>query len=274
MQTPLTIDVWADTLTMYSVKLAREVKLTVYLPAAPDKTVNPDLLLVNDGQDLEAMGFDKMIGYLLHEAIIHPLMCVGIHCGEERLNEYGVSLAPDFKGRGAKAGLYREFIAEELLPFIRTHYDQYTFRETAIAGFSLGGLSALDIAWGLPGVFSKVGVFSGSFWWRSVDRTDKAFNENKHRLMHRSIREGKYQPGLKFFFECGEQDEKEDRNNNGVIDSIDDTLDVMRELAAKGYKEGKNRDMYYLQLKDGKHDVTIWAKALPVFLKWGWKKKI
>jgi enterochelin esterase-like enzyme len=64
-------------------------------------------------------------------------------------------------------------------------------------------------------------------------------------------------------------DELEDRNNNGVIDSIDDTIDLLRELQAKGYREGT--DFRYLQLKDGKHDVPTWAKALPEFLKWGWK---
>ena len=28
---------------------------------------------------------------------------------------------------------------------------------------------------------------------------------------------------MKFFFECGTEDETEDRNGNGIIDSIDDT---------------------------------------------------
>jgi hypothetical protein len=73
---------------------------------------------------------------------------------------------------------------------------------------------------------------------------------------------------MKFFFECGEHDEEEDRNKNGVIDSIDDTLDLMRLLVKKGYREG--RDIYYLQLPDGRHDVPSWAKALPTFLNWGW----
>ena len=66
--------------------------------------------------------------------------------------------------------------------------------------------------------------------------------------MHARIRKGKYYPWLKFFFECGELDETDDRNNNGVIDTIDDTIDLMRELLAKGYLEGK--DMYYLQLQE------------------------
>lgn len=88
--------------------------------------------------------------------------------------------------------------------------------------------------------------------------------------MHRQVREGAYHAGMKFFFQCGELDEAEDRNKNGVIDSIDDTIDLMRELQAKGYLEGK--DMFYLQLPDGKHEVASWAKAFPVFLKWAYGK--
>jgi enterochelin esterase-like enzyme len=89
--------------------------------------------------------------------------------------------------------------------------------------------------------------------------------------MHRLIRNGRYYPGLKFFFECGAADEGEDRNNNGVIDSIDDTLDLIKELTEKGYKTDK--DIHYLQIEDGKHDVATWARAMPEFLKWGWGNK-
>ena len=38
----------------------------------------------------------------------------------------------------------------------------------------------------------------------------------------------RYFPGLKFFFQCGNMDETMDRNKNGIIDSIDDTLDLIQ----------------------------------------------
>ena len=53
--------------------------------------------------------------------------------------------------------------------------------------------------------------------------------------MHNQIRDGEAVPGIKFFFECGTEDETEDRNKNGIIDSIDDTLDLISALAEKGY---------------------------------------
>lgn len=270
MQTEVSTGIMVETIELPSEALQRNVTINLYGPAN-NSGDTLGLLLFNDGQDIEAMGFDKMIGYLLQTETITPLLCVGIHSGDERLMEYGMISSPDFKGRGAKAGLYRQFILEELLPYIHSRYSGLVFNETAFAGFSLGGLSALDLVWNHQDVFTKVGVFSGSLWWRSKDRKDRDFSEATHRLMHNQIRQGKYNLKLKFFFEAGELDETEDRNGNNVIDSIDDTIDVMRELMAKGWLEGK--DMYYLQLPDGKHDIRSWAKALPVFLKWGWRNR-
>jgi enterochelin esterase-like enzyme len=125
------------------------------------------------------------------------------------------------------------------------------------------------VAWKYPKIFSKVGVFSGSLWWRSRD-LDDAYNEDTDRIMHRLIREGSYHKGLKFFFQTGNLDEKMDRNNNGIIDSIDDTLGLIAELEAKGYS--REKDIEYLELPEGRHDVPTWAKAFPAFLKWGWGK--
>ena len=257
-----------DSTELSSEFLERTVKVDFYLPLNIEQPKEMSLLLINDGQDLVSMGFDKLLDQLHQQHLISPLLCVGIHCGEDRKNEYGMMMSVDYKGRGTKASQYSRFIFEELLPYIYGSYSLDSLKEKAFAGFSLGGLSALDITWNNPGVFQKVGVFSGSLWWRSKDRNDKDYNENNDRLMHRQIRNGQYYPGLKFFFQCGELDEFEDRNRNGVIDSIDDTIDVMKELLAKGYLEG--RDMQYLQLPDGKHDVASWARSLPVFLQWGW----
>ena len=52
-----------------------------------------------------------------------------------------------------------------------------SFKEKSFCGFSLGGLSALDIVWNHPTEFTKVGVFSGSLWWRTVSQSDPSFDE-------------------------------------------------------------------------------------------------
>ena len=255
-------EVSVEIIELRSEFLGRTVRIDFYQGNNGDNN-EMDLLLVNDGQDLEQMDMAKML-----MATRKPLLVAGIHCGADRKNEYGMSVAPNADGFGAKAHLYEQFVISELLPFINSRFGHFVFKEIAFAGFSLGALSALDIAWNNPTIFSKAGVFSGSLWWRSVNKSEKDYNEDIHRMMHAQIRDSEYRPGMKFFFECGEQDEWEDRNKNGVIDSIDDTIDLMRELTRKGYREGP--DISYLQVPDGKHDVDSWAKAMPSFLHWGW----
>jgi enterochelin esterase-like enzyme len=251
--------------------LDREVLVDFYLPPYPEPSASRSLLLINDGQDLVKMNFVSILEKLYEEQSIGPLLYVAIHAGVERRMEYGTQHQMDYKDRGVKAGAYTAFIFDELLPFIRKKFDQFSFTEKAFAGFSLGGLSALDIVWNRPGEFNKVGLFSPSLWWRSIDQFDDEYEDDKHRIMHQQIREGKYAPWLKFFLQCGNMDEKKDRNNNGVIDSIDDALDLIKELEAKGYE--RNADIKYLEMPDGHHDVFTWGRAFPDFLKWGWGRK-
>lgn len=256
----------------YSLYLEREVIIDCYIPAGIPSLNNISLILINDGQDLPKMPFDAMLGSLIRTKEIEPIFCVGIHCSTDRKNEYGTARFLDYKGRGAKAHLYTAFIMLELLPFLRKEYRINSFKDKSFAGFSLGGLCALDIVWNQHYEFRFAAVFSGSLWWRDKSHLDKSFDENINRIMQKQIREGSYNPWLKFFFEVGTLDETEDRNSNGVIDSIDDTCATIDELVKKGYSS--KTDIQYLELKDGRHDVTTWARAFPEFFKWIWGTSI
>jgi enterochelin esterase-like enzyme len=254
---------------IFSEFLQRDVKVDFYFPPKTVDATSLSLLLINDGQDLVTMVFEEILENLYETHSINNLFCVGIHCSKDRKNEYGTAKYLDYKGRGAKAALYNRFILEELMPYIRRSLSIYSFKEKCLAGFSLGGLCALDMAWNHPLEFNKVGVFSGSLWWRDKDQDDEDFNEDINRIMHRQVREDPHvYPWLKFFFEVGTLDEVADRNNNGVIDSIDDTVSLIDILVDKGYERSK--DIRFLELSEGRHDVPTWAKAFPDFLKWGW----
>ncbi len=251
--------------------LDREVHIDFYFPPQTVGHSALSLLLINDGQDLVTMKFEEILDDLYENKLISDLFCVGIYCSKDRKNEYGTAKYLDYKGRGARAALYNRFILEELMPYIRSTLLVFSFKEKSFAGFSLGGLCALDMVWNHPREFSKVGVFSGSLWWRDKDQDDADFDEAVNRIMHRQVKEdSNFYPWLKFFFEVGTLDEVADRNKNGVIDSIDDTLSFIDILEEKGYD--KNTDIKFLNLKEGRHDVATWAKAFPAFLKWGWGK--
>ncbi len=258
-----------EQLTLFSEFLEREVVIDLYLPLKMNNLLQYSLLLINDGQDLPKMPFDKILSTLIESNSIEPVIAVGIYCGENRKMEYGTAYSTDFNGRGAKAGLYSKFIFDELLPFLRKHLQIFSFKDKSFAGFSLGALSALDIVWNQPNQFNKIGIFSGSLWWRRK-AYEEGYDDEKDRLMHLQIRKADFYPWLKFFLQCGALDEKADRNNNGIIDSIDDTLDLIVELKAKGYTE---EHIHYLLLEEGKHDVNTWGIAFPEFLKWAYKKE-
>ncbi|MBS1639244.1 MAG: esterase [Bacteroidetes bacterium] len=270
VQEKITNSITIQQQTIVSKYLEREVIFDAYVPKNINSSEQLSLLLINDGQDLPKMPFDEILNTLISTNEIEPVFCIGIYCGEERKREYGTAYSADFKGRGDKAGLYTKFIFDELLPYIRKKYNAPSFKEKAFAGFSLGGLSALDIVWNNASEFTKSGIFSGSLWWRRKGY-EEDYSDETDRLMHLQIRYGTFAPWLQFFIECGVLDEKADRNKNGVIDSIDDALDLIVELKAKGYTDNHIK---YFELENGKHDVPTWAKAFPEFLRWGWGIKI
>jgi enterochelin esterase family protein len=244
--------------------LKREVTCTLMLPDE-DTHIEPlNLLLLNDGQEADNLNLSSTLAELYNLNRLKPLLVVAIHAGDERQQEYGVAGKPDFKKRGAKAAAYTAFIKTELLPEITKLTGIEHFDTTAFAGFSLGGLAALDIAWHNPGLFNKVGVFSGSFWWRSKDLAKGYTNDD--RIMHSVVKNTTAKPSLKFWLQTGTKDETADRNKNGIIDAIDDTIDLIKELEHKGYT--RPADIQYLEMVGGTHNTETWAKVMPKFLVW------
>ena len=127
----------------------------------------------------------------------------------------------------------------------------------------------MDIGWNNPEIFSKIGVFSGSFWWRQKSE-EEGYTDENDRIMHNIVRAGTYKKGMKFWFEAGTNDEKSDRNNNGIIDAIEDTLDLISELKKKGFK--KDADLVYKEVEYGEHNANTWKMVLPEFLIWAFGK--
>ena len=256
----------------HSAVLARDLPYDAYLPAGYDPATGHEhpLVLFNDGQDLPRMHFAEIFEDQTSGKKKPPFIAIGIHCNERRIREYGTASQADYKGRGDLAPKYSRFILEELLPHLREQFClSVKPKDNAFAGFSLGGLSAMDIAWAHPEVFGAAGVFSGSFWWRSVDVRPDA--PDADRIMHEIIQKAtKFDKNQRFWFQCGTLDEEDDRNNNGIIDSIDDTLDLIRDLHEKGFPE---KNVRYLEIENGRHEPRTWGEAMPDFLGWWLGKK-
>ena len=85
------------------------------------------------------------------------------------------------------------FIVTELIPYLHYRYSiSQKQQDHAFAGFSLGGLSAMDIAWHHADYFGKVGAFSASFWWRQRDTKSRFYSDYRDRIMHQQVRRGRF----------------------------------------------------------------------------------
>ncbi|UKT63327.1 alpha/beta hydrolase [Pedobacter mucosus] len=250
-----------------SVFLKRDVDIDIYLPEGILGNEKIELLLLNDGQDVAKMDFEQVLKTSHQNKRNSRLIVVAIKASIDRIMEYGVAGIPDFKGRGAKASLYNNFIIQELLPFVKKQIAIPITGKVAFAGFSLGGLSAFDIAWNNPDVFDVIGVFSGAFWWRKKDLADGYTDED--RIMHALIDTTFTKPDMKFWLMTGTEDEKADRNKNLIIDSIDDTIDIIKGLSNKGFKRPEH--VFYYEKVGGKHDVPTWENVMPAFLNWAFE---
>ncbi|MDZ7879711.1 MAG: alpha/beta hydrolase-fold protein [Saprospiraceae bacterium] len=256
-----------NNLILPSKHLERNVVVDVFLPPQYDvkKKETYPIFYFNDGQDMPRLAMFDTLTQLFETKKLQPCIVVAAHCNENRINEYGTARQADYKNRGNKAPQYTRFVVDELVPYVRSHYKCSTIpAQNIIAGFSLSALSAIDIAWATPSVFGKVGVFSGSLWWRSQPWTPT--DPDGGRIMHDIIAQSERRDNMKFWFEVGTKDEEGDRNNNGIIDAIDDTVDLIEELCKLGYRP--HEDIKYLEIQGGEHSPTTWGKAMPDFLTW------
>lgn len=246
-----------ERLLLYSNRLQREVVVDCFFIAGTEGPVQ--LLLLNDGQQAPLLDLPAK---LAKRPADKPLLIAAIHAGPQRLQEYGTARVANEKGQGLRATAYTRCVVREVLPLLEQRYTGMQFNQKNFAGFSLGALSALDIAWQHPEIFQAAGVFSGALWWRN-HALGAGYSDAKHRIIHQLVQQQGFQPGLRFFFECGTDDETADRNGNGVIDMIDDTQDLVHILEGLGYT-----DVKYLEIKGGRHDEATWNKALEPFLDW------
>ena len=250
--------------TLASRHLGRAVRLTALLPPGyrANLLTRYPLLVLHDGQDFEALRLERRLGLAYGRGTVTPRVIVGVHADERRMREYATSGQPDYAGRGDLADAHRRFVVEELLPHLQHKYRLRRSRDyRALAGFSLGGLSAFDIAWHHEDLFGAVGCFSASFWWRS--REFDAADPDADRIVVDRIRLASRMPQLRYYFVVGTEEETSDRNDNGIIDAIDDTLDVIAALRERGVP---GRDVAYRLVEGGKHDQASWGPALVAWL--------
>ncbi len=250
---------------IYSRHLQTHVKLTIISTPMPGDKSDMNLLLLNDGQDMEQLKVKETLADLYKKNLLQPVIIVGIKA-TNRHDIYGVAGSPDYQNRGSKADKYAEFIDNELYAFIKKRAGVRKFNSVTIAGSSMGGLSAFDIAWNHADKIDKVGVLSGSFWWRDKDAASPGYSDDTDRILLAKIKSSRKKPRLKYWFYAGNKEETNDRDKDGLTDAVDDTKDLIAIIQNKNVCPPG--DIVFHESKEGKHDYESWSKVFPEFLVW------
>ncbi|MFT3701823.1 MAG: alpha/beta hydrolase-fold protein [Agriterribacter sp.] len=244
---------------LYSRHLQRQVKLTVINTPVPDDKSEINLLVFNDGQELEAMHLKDLIDSLYKEKKIEPLVVVGVYA-ENRKQEYGISDKTNTTSIGAKADSYDSFFNNELYPFAKTSAGVRKFKSVTIAGFGAGALSAMDLAWNHPDKIIKAGLFSGAFSRKDNATTIDTIPEG---AMYEKLKSSRKRPKTQFWFYAGA---------NGNTDIAGDD--------AGNISAGTNAIVSLLNNKNSTTDGDVtykkgttnnkaaWRSVMPEFLEW------
>lgn len=252
------------------------------------------VLYVNDGQDMEAVGLQAALEYLYRHREIAPMIVVAIDMPADRMAGYGVSdrakgvsvVAPTKYGPvGANAQAYSQWLADTLVPYVDAHWHTRCDAGSRwLLGWSLGAINAFSVGWQYPQTFGRIGAFSPSFWLSTDSASAAAVQDT--RIAHALADTVPAPRDSRFFFAAGDAEEKNDRDGDGIIDVIDDVLDLMQGWTGtdgrmhKGLKQfgysidaddavrpSDARAVFY-RLAGGEHNQKSWARMLPAFLRW------
>lgn len=155
-------------------QLNRNRRIWLYLP--PDYQISVrsyPVIYMHDGQNLfdnttsfsGEWGIDETLNQLFPAD--SGVIVVGIdNGGSNRTSEYSPWVNPQYGG--GQGDLYARFIVETLKPYIDQHFRTKPERDfTATMGSSMGGLISYYTGLKYQQVFSKIGIFSPSFWFSS-----------------------------------------------------------------------------------------------------------
>ncbi len=233
-------------------QLNRYRKIWIYLP--PDyytTTKTYPVLYMHDGQNL----FDGSTSFsgewqvdealnTLHSQGNYGAIVVGINNGAgERLNEYSPWVNPTYGG--GQGDLYMEFLGETLKPYIDSNFrtkpqPQYN----ALIGSSMGAFISTYGSIKYPYLFSKVGVFSPSFWFARAQMSNYITNTTDDLS------------NLRLYFLCGQNESSAMVSDMNIIKSI---------LTGNGVSVSNTFTKVDV---DGIHNESYWRREFPAAYLW------
>jgi predicted alpha/beta superfamily hydrolase len=231
-------------------ELNRTRRVRVLLPLEYDLTdIDYPVLYMHDGQNLFSASESFAGEWEVDEAMVNfenagyeGCIVVAIdNGGSLRIAEYTPWANPQYGG--GEGDEYISFVANTLKPFIDENFRTLPGREhTGIMGSSLGGLISHYAGFAQSGAFSKIGVFSPSFWF-----TDDIY---EYVTSQPAIQ------GSKFFILAGGQE------SASLEQDVIDMIDIME---SNGFDPGQ---IHFEYVPNGQHSEWFWAQEFPGAFDW------
>jgi predicted alpha/beta superfamily hydrolase len=237
--------------SFYIPQLNKTRRVWIYLPNdyATQTTKRYPVMYMHDGQNV----FDVITSYAGEWGVDETLSakennwdkgCIVVavdHGGASRINEYSPYKNPTYGGGEGEA--YCDFIAHTLKTYIDSAYRTKPEREyTAIAGSSVGGLISFYAAVTYPEVYSKVGVFSPSFW----------FSDSLYSYVESITKTAP----VKFYFMAGIMESS---------DMVPDMERMIELLKTRGYNDA---ELKLVAKEDGQHTEWFWKREFGPCYDW------
>jgi enterochelin esterase-like enzyme len=208
--------------------------IRVYLPPGFQQWISYPVVYCQDGEDF--FNFGRIATHsqrLILEEGWDPFIIVGVDVDKKlRTSEY----APD----GERYSIYTRFFAEELIPWVESHYPvRDTPDQRVLAGDSLGGAVSLSLAIAYPALFNRIISLSGAFYDSYVEQ----------------IRQASSLEQVQIWMVVGLQ-EREYPTDRGTFDFVELNRKTLRLLENKGAK------VKYAE-KNGEHKWGFWQQELP-----------
>jgi enterochelin esterase-like enzyme len=229
--------------TLDSALLSNRHELVMYTP--PGYTANHaalPLLILFDGESyLDLMQTPRLLDALIAAHEIKPLLVLFVKNATSHSRSHELPCNARFV----------EFLASELLPFVREHYAVTRDpSQVALGGSSFGGLAASFGAYRHPELFGLVLSQSGSYWW-TFPRGHADFDgSTKAGWLARRMREHPLL-AIRYYLSAGSFERA--ASGNGVLENNRSFRDVLRKL---GYA------VIYQEFVGG-HDHLAWRATLP-----------
>lgn len=223
-----------------SALLKNEHALSIYTPPGYRKDGPPNGLLVvfDESAYLILVPTPVILDNLLSEKKIAPMVAVLIANPNQETRTRELPPNPAFA----------EFLNNELIPWVRQHYNVTTDpAKVVVAGSSFGGIASVYAGLRHPETFGNILCQSGSFWWSAA----KPEPYTEPNFLAKEFLKSSKLP-LRFYMDAGSFEVDIEGEGGAILEPSRHMRDV---LLAKGY------EVHY-QENVGGHDYLSWRGSL------------